>query len=452
MVNNSNIPANTNVIQQELKWFEEVLRTRLTLHFGQECPYKSIWEITAPSYQDSDGYYAGFISHYKISFVERLVIMLTLVPHIRPQLLDVFFIKNSTYERGFTEFGGLKGNAHSGFLPTVETAFFLIAGTDLQTRTLAADIFESEHYFFRHSILLLHDAASNEPHQSAAISLSKDYVNYFTAGYSRKPHFNKDFPAKLITTQMEWSDLVLPADTHEQIEEIKVWIEHNHTLMQDWGFNKKLKPGYNCLFYGPPGTGKTLVACLLGKQCGMDVYRIDLSMIVSKYIGETEKNLEKVFQLAENKNWILFFDEADALFGKRSGVTDAHDRYANQETAYLLQRIEDFKGVVILATNLKNNIDEAFARRFQTIIYFSVPEPPERLKLWQKSFSASTLLEKKVDLEQLARKHELTGGMIMNVIRYCSLMALKRNENIIRMKDAERGIQKEFAKEGRLYN
>lgn len=130
--------------------------------------------------------------------------------------------------------------------------------------------------------------------------------------------------------------------------------------------NKKM------LFIGAPGTGKKTLASLIGQQLGIDVYKIDLSMVVSKYIGETEKNLELLFARAEDKGWILFFDEADALFAKRSNVRDAHDRYANQEIAYLLQRIENYNGVVILTTNMKNNIDEAFKRRFQTIISFPV--------------------------------------------------------------------------------
>jgi hypothetical protein len=451
MVNNIDIlKENIDAVKQEFKWFEEVLSVRFKLYFEQECSYKSIWQVVPPEYKDNNSYYAKFITYYQCTIPERLVLMLALAPHIQPQALDVFFVKNATYDKGFTEFGGLKGSTHSGFLPTGETALFLLAGNDFLSRTQAKNIFDSTHYFTKHGILQLHDAAANESYLSGAIILSQDYVNLFTTGYNKKPHFSKDFPAKLITTQMEWDELVLPQDTVTQIEEIKVWIQHHHTLMNDWGFHRKLKPGYKSLFYGPPGTGKTLVACLIGKLCTMDVYRIDLSMIVSKYIGETEKNLEKVFQMAENKNWILFFDEADALFGKRSSVSDAHDRYANQETAYLLQRLEDFNGIVILASNLKSNIDEAFARRFQSVIYFPVPQSEERLKLWEQSFSHATVLEDKIDLKSLAKKYELTGGMIMNVIRYSSLMALKRNENIIRLIDTEKGIQKELVKEGRV--
>jgi SpoVK/Ycf46/Vps4 family AAA+-type ATPase len=249
---------------------------------------------------------------------------------------------------------------------------------------------------------------------------------------------------------MEWKDLVLPTQTLEQIDEIKAWVDHSHVLMNDWGMNKRLKPGFKTLFYGPPGTGKTLTACLLGKQCKMDVYRIDLSMIISKYIGETEKNLSRIFDAAEHKNWILFFDEAEALFGKRTGVSDAHDRFANQEVSYLLQRIEDFNGIVILATNLKSNIDDAFNRRFQSVIYFPVPAPEQRFLLWNNSFPQAAVIDEKVSIRQIASKYELTGGTIMNIIRYSSLMTLKRNENVIRLNDIEQGIRREFLKEGKV--
>src|SRR6201991_4144918 len=210
----------------------------------------------------------------------------------------------------------------------------------------------------------------------------------------------------------------------------------------------RLKKGYRALFYGPPGTGKTLTAALLGNEMNKDVYRVDLSMVVSKYIGETEKNLELLFARAEDKGWILFFDEADALFGKRTSVRDAHDKYANQEVSYLLQRIEDFNGLIILATNMKNNIDEAFVRRFNAILRFPFPEAAERKLIWEKSFptgatfasstagqastagaaattaaTAATAAatgagagKSPIDIPDAVKKYELAGGSIINIV------------------------------------
>jgi SpoVK/Ycf46/Vps4 family AAA+-type ATPase len=247
---------------------------------------------------------------------------------------------------------------------------------------------------------------------------------------------------------MEWDDLVLPGYTLSQLFEIETWLKYHSVLMNEWGMIRKLKPGFKTLFHGPPGTGKTLTAALLGKKTGTDVFRIDLSKIVSKYIGETEKNLAKVFDRAENKNWILFFDEADALFGKRTNINDAHDRYANQEVAYLLQRIEDYDGLVILASNFKSNIDVAFMRRFQSMIHFPLPNPDERLLLWENGFSEKCTLEEKIDLHKIANDFEMAGGSIINVIHFSSLMALSRDSSIILQKDILEGIKREFAKKG----
>jgi SpoVK/Ycf46/Vps4 family AAA+-type ATPase len=220
-------------------------------------------------------------------------------------------------------------------------------------------------------------------------------------------------------------------------------------LLHDWDMGAKLRPGFTCLFHGPPGTGKTLSACLLGRHCECDVYKIDLSMIVSKYIGETEKNLSRLFDRAEEKGWILFFDEADALFGRRTRVDSSHDRYANQESSFLLQRIEQYAGIVILASNLKANIDDAFLRRFDSIISFTIPRQDERLRIWRNAFPAKAVLDNSVDLGRVAEKHEISGGTIMNVVRYVSLKALSRGENRIRLDDLEEGIRREQLKEGR---
>ncbi len=285
---------------------------------------------------------------------------------------------------------------------------------------------------------------------SGVLALSSEYLSYFTSGVSVKPDYGINFPAKRITTSLDWNDLVLDENIMDEIAEIRDWIEHGPTLMNDWGMSKKIKPGFRTLFYGPPGTGKTLTASLLGKSAGLDVYRIDLSMVVSKFIGETEKNLANVFDQAENKNWILFFDEADALFGKRTQASSSNDRHANQEVSYLLQRVEDFPGVVILATNLKANLDDAFSRRFQSMIYFPMPGPEQRRTLWKKAFSDYTVLEDNFNLDEIANKHEMAGGAIINIVRYSSMKALKRGDNRILRKDVVEGIRKEFGKDGKI--
>lgn len=219
--------------------------------------------------------------------------------------------------------------------------------------------------------------------------------------------------------------------------------------MEEWGLEKTIKPGYRSLFYGPPGTGKALTATLIGASVGADVYRIDLSMVVSKYIGETEKNLANVFDQAHNKKWILFFDEADALFGKRTQATSSNDRYANQEVSYLLQRVEDFPGVVILATNVKANIDDAFARRFQTVVYFPMPDAAQRLRLWKGMLNGTCPVATDLELETLAEKYELSGGAITNVVRYGAIRALRRRGGVIAHADLVKGITPELMKEGR---
>ncbi|TND09747.1 MAG: ATPase AAA [Bacteroidetes bacterium] len=449
MVNKDPVKLNSETLNRELGWFAEVLDTRLKLYFGQECKYSDITEINPPEPLHADSMYAGLISHYNLSFEERIVITLALTPYLRPHLLDVFFAKNADTDRGFTEFGGVKGLAHGGFLPTGETALFILAGENLQQRINLQYLFDPDHFFSQHGIIKMETPPPGEPFLSGVLGISREIVDFVTIGQSRRPNFDRDFPAKRINTTHEWSDLVLEPQLVDQIDEIKSWIDFEHTIMNDWGMSRKLKPGYRALFHGPPGTGKTLTACLIGKLTSRDVYRIDLSMVVSKYIGETEKNLSKIFEQAEHKNWILFFDEADALFGKRTKVEDAHDRYANQEVSYLLQRLEDFPGIVILASNFKTNLDDAFTRRFQTVVSFPMPRPVERLKLWQQAFSDSCVLEERIKLHDISTKYEISGGSMMNVVRYVMLMALRRKSNVILLEDLEEGVRREFKKEGR---
>ncbi len=441
--------ANALSLQKDFHWFQQVLERRMKSYLQQTEPAFSINDIPPPDISADESPYARIVEHYKMGVMERLLLLLALSPHVCPQLLDVFYTKNELYARGFSEFGGLKGNYHSGFLPTGETASFLLAGTNLSLRFRLLGMFDPDHYFSRDNLLKLEKEKSNEPSLSGQLVLGSEYLSYMTQGTPYKPSFSAEFPAKRINTNLDWEDLILDNAIMEDVFEIIHWIEHHQTVLFKWEFIRMIKPGYRSLFYGPPGTGKTLTASLLGKTTGLDVYRVDLSKIVSKYIGETEKNMANIFDQAENKRWILFFDEADALFGKRTQTSDSKDRHANQEVAYLLQRVEDFPGVVILATNLRSNMDEAFARRFQSMIYFPMPGPKQRLKLWQAAFRQPLDLDPDINLETIAEKYEMAGGAIVNVLNFCALNAAKRGETKVYLYDILEGIRKEFRKEGK---
>ncbi|MDC0230518.1 ATP-binding protein [Aureispira] len=444
----SPLEQNSKTLELEMQWLAEVIKTRMDLRFNQQGKYKSVYDVPMPSLKDDMSFYARIIKHCNFEFKERVVLALSIAPHVKPQVLDRFFLKNKMYDRVYTEFGGLKGRYHSGFLPTGETASFLIAGSSIEHRILVVDIFKPENTFFKNNILKLNLNQGHEPLFSSGLELSEEYLSFFTSGNAYKPDFSTNFPAKRLSTNLDWTDLVLDPHVLGEVAEISAWLEHQSTIMDDWGLSKQLKKGYRSLFYGPPGTGKTLTACLLGKQMGLDVYRIDLSQVVSKFIGETEKNMANIFDQAENKNWILFFDEADALFGKRTATSDSKDRHSNQEVAYLLQRVEDFAGVVILATNLKANMDIAFTRRFQSIIYFPTPNIEQRYQLWENSFK-TVKKDKDVDFSVVANDFKITGGSIINILRYCSLNALRRGSDSVAMEDITEGVKKELRKEGK---
>lgn len=247
-----------------------------------------------------------------------------------------------------------------------------------------------------------------------------------------------------------WDDLVLPESKKELLRDIVRRVRFGRTVMEDWGFERCMNrgKGLNVLFSGPPGTGKTMAAEVVANELGMDLYRIDLASVVSKYIGETEKNLSRIFQEAEHADAILFFDEADALFGKRSEVRDAHDRYANIEINYLLQQMDNYEGIAILATNLRQNLDEAFLRRLHVAVEFPVPSSEDRREIWRKSLPSEAPLREDVDLDFLARTFEITGGNIRNISLAAAYLAAEEGAPIA-MGHLIRAVQRELEKIGK---
>lgn len=383
---------------------------------------------------------------------EWVILLISLVPHLQPNFFEAIIAEHLPTGGDFAEFGGVRGGNHRSLLPTGETVQFVLAGMALDKRLTVHEYFAEEHFFFKYGILWLEPVKEGEPKMSGRMIIAPDWVDKILLDKETAPRFGLDFPAKKITTTMEWGDVVLAPQTQQQIEDLSVWLQYNAQATADTNLGRKIKPGYRVLFYGPSGTGKTLTTSLLGKQFNKDVYRIDLSQIVSKFIGETEKNLETVFRKAETKDWILFFDEADALFGKRTNVGSAHDKYANQEVSYLLQRVEDYPGLLILASNFKNNLDDAFLRRFHALVHFPMPGAGERLQLWQKAMPANLVVGKSVDMEMLAKRYDMSGASILNAVHYAALQCYARKNDNIEQEDLLAGIKKEYYKEEKSFS
>jgi SpoVK/Ycf46/Vps4 family AAA+-type ATPase len=257
--------------------------------------------------------------------------------------------------------------------------------------------------------------------------------------------------ARHIEPRYGWEDIVLPADGFAQLREMCARAKHQMTVLEQWGYGRKhaRRRGTTALFAGPPGTGKTMAAEIVAGSLGLDLYRIDLSAVVSKYIGETEKNLERIFRAADQGDAVLLFDEADAIFGKRSEVRDARDRYANVEVAYLLQRLEIYEGLAVLTTNLRGNIDEAFVRRLDCVLEFPLPEEAERLQIWQRAVPREAPTTDDVDLAFLARKFKLAGGHIRNIALTAAYLAAE-DRTPIGMKHFARATRREYQKLGKL--
>ena len=429
------------------EFLRQLIKTRIQ-HFPEKG--ESSMTIQLPVSELNSDYLSKWIRDFAFDYDETVVLLLALVPHLDPDFLTQIIKEEVPADHDFPIFGGVRSQHHRGILPTGETAQFILAGSDLEKRIRIQQLFSPDHWFSKEHFLWLEHVHEGEPQMSGRIILDPEIVELLTVGKISKPVFSSQFPAELLETEMSWDDLVLPPTTINQIREIENWIRYSDTLMEDWNFKRKHKPGFRVLFHGPPGTGKTLAATLLGKHTGQDVFRIDLSRVASKYIGETEKNLASLFAKAEHKNWILFFDEADALFGKRTDVRDAHDKFANQEVSYLLQRVESYNGLIILSSNQKSNIDTAFTRRFQSMVHFPIPAPEQRHQLWIKSMPSQIMLSREIDLEAISRQYELTGASIMNVIQHYSIEVLANNDNQLSWKVLESAIMREYVKEGKV--
>jgi hypothetical protein len=300
--------------------FERTLEARLRAHFRANGPESE--PAVPPDLPPPDDLtpYGRFAREHDLDADSQLLVMLALAPSLRPDFFDRILQQVLPGAGEYPQFGGIRGRQHRGFLPRGDTALFLLAGDDLDARARWQTLLRGDHPLVQKGIVYLEEPLDGDPPMSDRLTLDTDYAERFIGGKVRAPRLSMRFPAQRLETALEWQDVVLPPRTLAEIRDLENWVRHGDVLMNQWNMRHKLRPGCRALFFGPPGTGKTLTATVLGKATGSEVYRVDLSMVISKYIGETEKNMASLFDKAEHKDWILFFDEADALFGKRTQV------------------------------------------------------------------------------------------------------------------------------------
>jgi AAA+ superfamily predicted ATPase len=427
------------------------LRALVLARCGAEYGSGDAVEVPDLAFYGDGSELAELLERREPTWDEYVVLLLALLPHVAPGFLDRVVREALPGAGDYPEMGGRRGLDGRALVATGETAVFLLAGTDLERRFTVQRLFLDDHWFARDGVLRLEAAPAGESALSGRIVLEPDAAQRLTSGDVEAPRFSPEFPAREIRTELEWDDVVLSDEIRREIADIQAWIEHNDILMNEWKMRRKLKPGYRTLFHGGPGTGKTLTATLLGKYTGRPVYAVDSALLTSKYVGETSRNLAALFDRASHRDWILFFDEADALFAKRTEVQDSHDKYANQEIAYLLQRLETFDGLVILASNLKNNMDEAFLRRFNKVVSFPFPAREERAQIWKKLVPERFEQSTSADLFERFAEYGLAGGSITNVVQHACLRALARGIDEISEEDLHAGVRAEFEKEGRAF-
>lgn len=437
-------------ILADLEWLLEIVDARVD-ELINEQEYSSFLfsEHPAPPLGDNNSAYAQLVNDLELTSSERLLLICSVLPHIAPHEITKRMRDDQNHLKlKFREFGGFIDTNFNHYIITQQTLLYLLAGNDVINKVYYQLAITHKSKLIKEGIVQFETARvdygmENQLHKVPV--LTKEHLFFIQSGQEPRPDYGSAFPARLVTTSMKWEHLILDDNTNTQIQDIMLWVEQGNDLIHA---NSMFNVSFPCLFYGASGTGKSLTAKLIGKKYNKHVFRIDLSMIVSKYIGETEKNLAYLFDRAKGKDWILFFDEADALFSKRTSVNSAQDKWANLEVNYLLQRMEEHRGLTILATNLKDNIDSAMTRRFQAMVYFPYPKAPQRKELWESLLPAPFTYETCISMEKLAEL-KFTGANISNILKYSCLHALDNETKEIQTKWLEEGIRKEFIKENR---
>lgn len=391
-----------------------------------------------PQIPEGEGEYEKFVREKKLNHAERLLVLLALIPHIDAEVYEVLIDARNSFH--FFEVPGQRQ-----LLPSGRTFIKLYAGSSIILKLEAQRYLNTDHILFKQGVLQLGAVAQGAVPESGPLNIGPAYKDMFLFNHQGSPRFSDEFPAQLLETTLEWNDLIVSEFVAQGLEEICNGAELKVNPQSEPVLARHERPGYRALFHGPSGTGKTEAVALIGRRLGRKVYRVNLSSVMSKYVGQTIKNLESLFNTSEHRGWILFFDEGDALFGKRTTGEHSEESSAqhnNRDVAFLLQRIERFTGIIFVATNLSKNIDDAFSRRFEVAINFGALPAQLYEKVWLNNLPKQFTLDPNIDFKYLHSNYPFTPGSIINVIkRLWKRMSLrgethvKQAELIVLMKD-----------------
>ena len=374
---------------------------------------------------------------------ERLVLLVALANQLYPQLWSTFTkaVGNLEPEKySLDTFGLVSINGGAYLQATIGTVLFLLEGDDHSRQKSSWQLFLPKATLRTSSVLVLPED-DHLPPIDAVLTLEKSYQHQLLTGEAPQPQYSSDFPATQLTTTKTWDDLILNEKTATLIGQARKWVRYYARVNIQPGVHRG--QGYRLMMSGPSGTGKTMTAALLGQDAGKPVYRIDISNIVDKYVGETSKKLRRIFEVAEAQDWILFFDEGDALFGKRSeGGQSSNERYANQEVSYLLYKMEEYQGMIFLATNNRHAIDSAFRRRFDSLIKFQETDDYTRQRLWKHFFEGPGYLQldpaiTQADWRELAANGQVSAAWIEKFYAYCVMQTTHAEDTYISAQDMQ---------------
>lgn len=437
-----NSENNVSAVQAELSWLSDRIIGLLSNNTSSSTLLPPLEASSA---------YANLINEYQLNDADRVMLNLAFTATFKPSVLLPFILAANEPDKR-VRFGGQFRKDSPKFYPTVQTGIFLLAGDDEELSTYYHCYFNSKHKLFTSNLIVPQTDRETGSFLESEIMLNEQFLATILVGTPPRLDGDSGFPAKRSQRTHTLKDVVLNETTVTELEKLKRFARNMKELW-DLPDSGKYRTNFISIFSGDPGTGKSHTAEAIGNELNLPVYKVNFAQLVSKYIGETEKNLERVFDRFSGQPNILFFDEAESIFSKRTEVKDSHDKHSNNEQSYLLQKIEEYNGIVVLATNVHNLtqfFDKAFQRRIRQIINFPFPEYPERLLLWQNALGSSFSYEEGL-VDRLAKDYQFTGGGIYNVISEGILEALDRKVNTITFELLEPAMKDEFKKTGRKY-